>query len=113
MFLNPKFPEAPTVPTSAVMLPAQPAQPVQQVHVPAACACQHTAAPVPAPRRPVAPLIAAGAGGVAAVIAIGVVLTALLTAVAVGAVSVAVCAVSVAVCAVVLRSLLADHNRRR
>ncbi|WP_372509496.1 hypothetical protein [Streptomyces humicola] len=42
----------------------------------------------------------------AAVIAVGVVLTALLTAVAVGA-------VSVAVCAVVLRSLLANHNRRR
>jgi hypothetical protein len=51
-------------------------------------------------------VLATGAGAVVAVVALGVVLTALVTAVAVGA-------VSVAVCAVVLRSLLANHRHYR
>ncbi|MFD9812443.1 SpdD protein [Streptomyces sp. NPDC059080] len=60
----------------------------------------------PAPHRPLAPLIATGAGAALAVVAVGVVLTALLTAVAVGA-------ISVAICAVVLRSLLTNSHHRR
>ncbi|MCE4947514.1 hypothetical protein LVX13_31050 [Streptomyces albulus] len=112
MFLNPKPPEAPPVPATAVVLPPQPAQPVTHMPTQAPCACQHASAPAPvvsqppAPRRPIAPFAATGAGAVLAVVAVGVVLTALLTAVAVGA-------VSVAVCAVVLRSLLTNANHRR
>ncbi|WP_071659537.1 hypothetical protein [Streptomyces humi] len=54
-------------------------------------------------RRP--GVISLSTGAVAAVLTGGVVLTALLTAVAVSA-------VSVAIAAVVLRSLLREHNRR-
>ncbi|MFB6572268.1 hypothetical protein [Streptomyces noursei] len=112
MFLNPKPPEAPPVPTAAVVLPPQLARSVAHTPTQAPCACHHAAAPPPAvaqppaPRRPIAPFVATGAGAVLAVVAVGVVLTALVTAVAVGA-------VSVAVCAVVLRSLLTNANHRR
>ena len=93
--LRPKLPDTPHLVATA------------QPHAPA-CGCQHTPAPPPGPvtRRPVAPYVACGAGTVAAVVAVGVVLTALLAAVA-------VTAVSVALCAVVLRSLLAPNHRRR
>ncbi|WP_411140139.1 hypothetical protein [Streptomyces sp. x-80] len=112
MFLNPKSPEAPPLPTAAVVIPTQTTQPVHRLPAQAPCACHHATSPAPAtaqapaPRRPIAPFVATGAGAVLAVVAVGVVLTALLTAVAVGA-------VSVAVCAVVLRSLLAHANHRR
>ncbi|MEU9982243.1 SpdD protein [Streptomyces sp. NPDC050856] len=91
MFL-PKHPGSPTPP------PAYPHTVVDQV---------------PA-RRPV-PQISVSTGAVVAVLIGGVVLTALLAAVAVTAVSVAavaVTSVSVAVAAVVLRSLLRDQHRR-
>ncbi|MEW1659400.1 hypothetical protein [Streptomyces sp. NPDC093707] len=110
MFLNPKPPEAPPVPTAAVLLPPQPAQPATHTPTQAPCACHHAPAPAatqaPTPHRPLTPLVATGAGAVLAIVAVGVVLTALLTAVAVGA-------ISVTVCAVVLRSLLTNANHRR
>ncbi|RNL71735.1 SpdD protein [Streptomyces sp. I6] len=81
MFL-PKYPDSPTPP------PAHP----------------HTAADQAPARRPV-PQISVSTGAVAAVLVGGVVLTALLAALA-------VTAVSVAVAAVVLRSLLRDQHRR-
>ncbi|MGW0576278.1 SpdD protein [Streptomyces sp. NPDC002920] len=67
----------------------------------------HTHAPTdPAPaRRPALPSISLDQKTIAAVLVGGVVLTALLAAVA-------VTAISVAVAAVVLRSLLRDHHRR-
>ncbi|WP_432089832.1 SpdD protein [Streptomyces sp. NRRL F-5630] len=81
MFL-PKYPDSPTPPPAYIRTVADPT-------------------PV---RRPV-PQISVSTGAVAAVLAGGVVLTALLAAVA-------VTAVSVAVAAVVLRSLLRDQHRR-
>ncbi|WUH92351.1 hypothetical protein OG900_21075 [Streptomyces sp. NBC_00433] len=81
MSLTPKYPQAPAVP--------EPYAP----HPPA-CHCQPTT-----PARRTAPTVAVIAGGSAAVVTVGVVLTALL-------VAVTVAAVSVAVVAVVLRSLL-------
>ncbi|MGY5044435.1 SpdD protein [Streptomyces sp. 900105755] len=82
MFL-PKYPDSPTPP------------PV------------HTHAPTdPAPvRRSAFPAVSVSTGAVVAVLTGGVVLTALLAAVAVSA-------ISVAIAAVVLRSLLREHNRR-
>ncbi|MER6226011.1 SpdD protein [Streptomyces sp900105755] len=66
----------------------------------------HTHTPIdPAPRRSALPAVSVSTGAVVAVLTGGVVLTALLAAVAVSA-------ISVAVAAVVLRSLLRDHNRR-
>ncbi|WP_435241216.1 hypothetical protein [Streptomyces cucumeris] len=85
--LRPKYPEPPTLPTTH--LPA-----------PAACGCQHT--PAPASRTP---LLGLNAGTVGAVVTVGIVLTALLAAVA-------VTAISVAVAAVVMRSLLTSQRRR-
>ncbi|MFF8312724.1 SpdD protein [Streptomyces lydicus] len=64
------------------------------------CSCHHAAGPAMAPRRP---LPSVGAGAVAVVLVGGVILTALLAAVAVSA-------VSVAVAAVVLRSLLTSQR---
>lgn len=71
----------------------------------AAMNVQRGYARAPSPARPVAPHVALGFGAVAAVVVVGVVLTALLLAIA-------VTAASVAVCAVVLRSLL-SHSRSR
>ncbi|MEU8293477.1 SpdD protein [Streptomyces pseudogriseolus] len=67
----------------------------------------HTHAPTDAApvRRPALPSVSIDQKTVAAVLVGGVVLTALLAAVA-------VTAISVAVAAVVLRSLLRDHHRR-
>ncbi|WP_327344976.1 SpdD protein [Streptomyces europaeiscabiei] len=81
MFL-PKYPDSPTPPPA------------------------HTHAPAdPAPVRRLLPAVSIGPGVVAAVAVGGVVLTALLAAVAVSA-------VSVAIAAVVLRSLIREQNRR-
>ncbi|MFJ6295386.1 SpdD protein [Streptomyces griseoviridis] len=83
MFL-PKYPDNPTPPPTHTHAPTYPA---------------------PAPVRRSLPSISLDQKTVAAVLAGGVLLTALLAAVA-------VTAVSVAVTAVVLRSLLRDHHRR-
>ncbi|KAK1180547.1 hypothetical protein B7755_021830 [Streptomyces sp. NBS 14/10] len=96
---RPKFPEAPTLPSAHVISTSVPA--VQHGHAPA-CSCQHTA-PVSAPARRVVPGFSGGT--VAAVVTVGIVLTALLAAVA-------VTAISVAVAAVVMRSLLSSQRRR-
>lgn len=81
MFL-PKYPDNPTPPPAHTHIPAD-----------------------PAPVRRSLPPVSISTGAVAAVITGGVVLTALLAAVAVSA-------ISVAIAAVVLRSLLREHNRR-
>ncbi|QKV97755.1 hypothetical protein HUT19_22820 [Streptomyces sp. NA02950] len=91
------YPEAPTLPTVHVPGPTAPA--AQHHHAPA-CACQNT--PAPAPRTP---LLGLNAGTVGAVVTVGIVLTALLAAVA-------VTAISVTVAAVVMRSLLTSQRRR-
>ncbi|QKV93609.1 hypothetical protein HUT19_19125 [Streptomyces sp. NA02950] len=96
---RPKYPETPTLPT--VHLPGSATPATQRPHAPAACGCQHTSAP--APRR--TPLLGLNAGTVGAVVTVGIVLTALLAAVA-------VTAISVAVAAVVMRSLLTGQRRR-
>ncbi|MFF3202453.1 MULTISPECIES: hypothetical protein [unclassified Streptomyces] len=83
MFL-PKYPDNPTPPSAHPHAPADPA---------------------PAPVRRSLPSVSIDQKSVAAVLVGGVVLTALLAAVA-------VTAISVAVAAVVLRSLLRDHHRR-
>ncbi|MGP3990664.1 SpdD protein [Streptomyces sp. 3N207] len=89
--LRPQLPPAPNLPATTT-----------HAHEPA-CSCQHAPAPT-APARRSLPSISTGAVGL--VLVGGVVLTALLTAVAVSA-------ISVAVAAVVLRSLLgAQHHRR-
>ncbi|MFF3916609.1 SpdD protein [Streptomyces sp. NPDC001852] len=81
MFL-PKYPNAPTPPPA------------------------HTHAPTdPAPARRTLPPVSISTGAIAAVITGGVVLTALLAAVAVSA-------ISVAIAAVVLRSLFREQHRR-
>lgn len=89
MSLTPKYPQAPAVPTTSPVTPER--------HAPA-CQCQHPQ-PDTAARR------SAPALGVAAVVTVGVVLTALL-------VAVTVAAVSVAVVAVVLRSLPTPPRQR-
>ncbi|WP_405934663.1 SpdD protein [Streptomyces longwoodensis] len=83
MFL-PKYPDTPTPPPAHTHASADPVAPT---------------------RRPALPAVSVSPGAVVAVLAGGVVLTALLAAVAVSA-------VSVAIAAVVLRSLLREHNRR-
>ncbi|MGW0842136.1 SpdD protein [Streptomyces sp. NPDC002787] len=81
MFL-PKYPDSPTPPPAHTHTPAD-----------------------PAPIRRSLPAVHISPGAVAAVLVGGVVLTALLAAVAVSA-------VSVAIAAVVLRSLIREQNRR-
>ncbi|MET8248246.1 SpdD protein [Streptomyces sp. NPDC005202] len=81
MFL-PKYPDNPTPPPAHTHTPAD-----------------------PAPVRRALPPISVSTGAVATVVAGGVVLTALLAAVAVSA-------ISVHIAAVVLRSLLREHHRR-
>ncbi|MCO8307016.1 hypothetical protein [Streptomyces sp. RKCA744] len=95
---RPKYPEAPK--PSIVHVPT--AVPTAQHNHAPACSCQH--APAPAPARPAGALRDLNAGTVGAVVTVGIVLTALLAAVA-------VTAVSVAVAAVVMRSLLASQRR--
>ncbi|MEU9434138.1 SpdD protein [Streptomyces sp. NPDC048252] len=82
MFL-PKYPDNPTPPPARTHIPTDPA---------------------PTPVRRSLPSVSIDQKAVAAVLVGGVVLTALLAAVA-------VTAISVAVAAVVLRSLLRDHHR--
>ncbi|NJP73984.1 SpdD protein [Streptomyces sp. C1-2] len=82
MFL-PKYPDSPTPPPAHTHTPAD-----------------------PAPVRRALPSVSISTGTVVAVITGGVVLTALLAAIAVSA-------ISVAVAAVVLRSLLREQHRRR
>ncbi|WP_406008399.1 SpdD protein [Streptomyces sp. NBC_00637] len=83
MFL-PKYPDNPTPPPTHTQAPTDPA---------------------PVPVRRSLPSVSIDQKTVAAVLVGGVVLTALLAAVA-------VTAISVAIAAVVLRSLLRDHHRR-
>ena len=64
--LRPELPAVPTVPTTTVAPPPQ-----------------HSQAPLPSTGRPVVPYVGIGAGAVAAVVVVGIVLTALLAAVAV------------------------------
>lgn len=92
MLLRPQLPPAPNLPTAPT-----------HTHEPA-CACQH--APQSPPVGPASvrrSLPSASTGAVAVVLVGGIVLTALLTAVAVSA-------VSVAVAAVVLRSLMGSGS---
>ncbi|WP_125263549.1 SpdD protein [Streptomyces alboflavus] len=86
MFL-PKYPDNPTPPPAHHHVPNTPTD------------------PAPARRRATVPAVSISTGTVVAVLTGGVVLTALLTAVAIAA-------VSVAIAAVVLRSLLNDHRKR-
>lgn len=99
MLLRPKLPDAAPAPTTHVITSAAPAEPH---HAPAACSCQHTLAP--SAGRTVAPYVGLGAGAVAAVLVVGVVLTALLA-------TVAITAVSVSIAALVLHSLLGANRR--
>lgn len=95
---RPTLPDPPPVITSqAVPLIAS----APHSHAPA-CSCSHVA---PVPSRRLAPLVGIGAGAVAAVVAVGVVLTALLA-------TVAITAVAVSIAALVLRSLLSGTTRR-
>ncbi|KUJ37333.1 hypothetical protein ACZ90_70390 [Streptomyces albus subsp. albus] len=101
MLFRPQYPEAPTLPSAHAVTSVAPAQ---HGHAPA-CSCQHAAQP---PARRMAPSIGLSAGTVGAVVTVGIVLTALLAAVAIAA-------VSVALAAVVIRSLLSgqrSHRRR-
>ncbi|MEU8788709.1 SpdD protein [Streptomyces sp. NPDC048643] len=67
------------------------------------CSCAH--APMESTSRPIAPFVSRGAGAVAAVLVVGIVLTALLA-------TVAITAVSVSIAALVLRSLLNSAHKR-
>ncbi|MCD0482332.1 SpdD protein [Streptacidiphilus sp. ASG 303] len=105
--LRPKLPAPVHVITTAGQPAAAPACTCYHGIAPAAYAPPTVVhAPHPAPRRPVAPYVAAGAAAVAGVVALATVLTALLLAVA-------VTAVSVAVAAVVLRSLVGGPGSPR
>ncbi|MFF9347517.1 SpdD protein [Streptomyces sp. NPDC014734] len=113
---NPKYPPPDTAPTADTSL----VQPLTGIVHPSACNCHHTPAttPPPAPAPAPAPvrrstvqltpgtLIAAVAGGTAAVLVIGAVLVSMLLATA-------ITAASVALCAVVLRTLLNSQNKGR
>ncbi|MGW4541379.1 SpdD protein [Streptomyces chartreusis] len=80
---RPELPDVPTRPTTTPVVP------------------QQTPAPIPSASRSLTPYM----GAAAALVVVGVVLTALLAAVAISA-------VSVAIAAVVLRSLVNGANRR-
>ncbi|MFI5884900.1 SpdD protein [Streptomyces sp. NPDC051554] len=83
---RPKLPDTPHVPSITTHAPQD-----------------HTPAPIAG--RPVAPYVGVGVGAVAAVAVLGIVLTALLAAVAISA-------MSVAIAAVVLRSLVNNAHKR-
>ncbi|MFG3169744.1 SpdD protein [Streptomyces sp. NPDC048200] len=96
--LRPKMPDAAPLPIAQ-----RSARPAEHHHAPAACSCAH--APMPFAGRSVSPLVGRGASAVAAVLVVGVVLTALLA-------TVAITAVSVSIAALVLRSLLNSAPKR-
>ncbi|WP_255950153.1 SpdD protein [Streptomyces odontomachi] len=102
MFLKPQVPENPTLTaathSTTAGLTHQPKAP--------ACSCHHTPGGPAQPAPPHRALPTVSTGAIAVVLVGGVVLTALLTAVAVSA-------ISVAVAAVVLRSLLRSQQRHR
>ncbi|MFE2315928.1 SpdD protein [Streptomyces sp. NPDC059441] len=95
---HPKMPDAAPVPIAQT-----PARPAEHHHAPMTCPCAH--APMASAGRPVAPLVSRGASALAAVLVVGVVLTALLA-------TVAITAVSVSIAALVLRSLLNSAHKR-
>ncbi|MET9888862.1 SpdD protein [Streptomyces sp. NPDC006465] len=96
--LRPKMPDAAPLPIAHTA-----AMPVEHHHAPVTCSCAH--APMASASRPVSPFVSRGAGAVAAVLVVGVVLTALLA-------TVAITAVSVSIAALVLRSLLNSAHKR-
>ncbi|MEU1453920.1 SpdD protein [Streptomyces avermitilis] len=96
--LRPKMPDAAPRPIAQT-----PARSAEHHHVPAACSCAHV--PMTSAGRPVSPLVGRGVSAVAAVLVVGVVLTALLA-------TVAITAVSVSIAALVLRSLLNSAHKR-
>jgi hypothetical protein len=98
MLLRPKMPDAAPLPIAQT-----PARPAEHHHAPASCSCAH--APMAPAGRPVSPLVGRGVSAVAAVLVVGVVLTALLA-------TVAITAVSVSIAALVLRSLLNSAHKR-
>ncbi|MGW6258523.1 SpdD protein [Streptomyces sp. NPDC055085] len=100
MLLRPKMPDAAPVPIAQTL-----DRPAEHHHAPVTCSCAH--APMTSASRPVAlaPVISRGASAVAAVLVVGVVLTALLA-------TVAITAVSVSIAALVLRSLLNSAHKR-
>ena len=98
MLLRPKMPDAAPVPIAQTL-----ARPAEHHRAPATCSCAH--APMASAGRPVPPLVGRGASAVAAVLVVGVVLTALLA-------TVAITAVSVSIAALVLRSLLNSAHKR-
>ncbi|KAB1984605.1 SpdD protein [Streptomyces triticiradicis] len=98
MLLRPKMPDAAPLPIAQT-----PARPAEHHHAPASCSCAH--APMAPAGRPVSPLVGRGVSAVAAVLVVGVVLTALLA-------TVAITAVSVSIAALVLRSLLNSAPKR-
>ncbi|MFD9463920.1 SpdD protein [Streptomyces sp. NPDC060027] len=96
--LRPKMPDAAPVPITHTS-----AMPVEHHLAPVTCSCAH--APMASASRPAAPFVGRGASAVAAVLVVGVVLTALLA-------TVAITAVSVSIAALVLRSLLNSAHKR-
>ncbi len=98
MLLRPKMPDAAPLPTART-----PTTSAEHPHAPATCSCAH--APMTSTSRLVAPFVSRGASAVAAVLVMGVVLTALLA-------TVAITAVSVSIAALVLRSLLNSAHKR-
>ncbi|MFD6548768.1 SpdD protein [Streptomyces sp. NPDC058398] len=96
--LRPKMPDAAPVPIAQT-----PARPAEHHHAPVTCSCAH--ASMTSAGRPVSPLVGRGVSVVAAVLVVGVVLTALLA-------TVAITAVSVSIAALVLRSLLNSAHKR-
>ncbi|WP_425589271.1 SpdD protein [Streptomyces siamensis] len=96
--LRPKMPDA--APVSIAQTPTRPAE---HHHAPVICSCAHT--PMASAGRPLSPLVGRGVSAVAAVLVVGVVLTALLA-------TVAITAVSVSIAALVLRSLLNSAHKR-
>ncbi|MFF3412819.1 SpdD protein [Streptomyces sp. NPDC002742] len=96
--LGPKMPDAAPLPIAH-----RPAAPAEHHRAPVTCSCAH--APMASASRPISPFVSRGAGAVAAVLVVGVVLTALLA-------TVAITAVSVSIAALVLRSLLNSAHKR-
>lgn len=98
MLLRPKMPDAAPLPIAH-----RPATPAEHHRTPVTCSCAH--APMESTSRPIAPFVSRGAGAIAAVLVVGIVLTALLA-------TVAITAVSVSIAALVLRSLLNSAHKR-
>lgn len=98
MLLRPKMPDAAPVPIAHTSV-----MPAEHHHAPVTCSSAH--APMASVGRPLSPLVGRGVSTVAAVLVVGVVLTALLA-------TVAITAVSVSIAALVLRSLLNSAHKR-